>query len=221
MQRVDLAVALKSVNARKIASYFRTTLTTNLIKFPMVEVLNKAVEKIPVPDAVRGVAVGAIFTTATLPITNFRYCRSVGEPVTFGTLYKAYFPTVCRDIVYNVARTSTNKGMDIQFSFSFSNIFTIFHSTISFLSFLFMHTSEYECKFMPEHKFCFIITILYIVRFKCFTYFVFTCSQCHCHHRYHNNIRLHSHVKSFQHSANVSPSSSRRPMGSSCRCLSR
>ena len=94
-----------------MSRYFTTTLTTNLIKFPMVEVLNQAVTRLPIPDAVRGVAVGAIFTTATLPITNYRFAKSMGEPVTFAGLYKAYLPTVTRDIIYSVARTQTNTGL--------------------------------------------------------------------------------------------------------------
>jgi hypothetical protein len=101
--------------AQYMMRYFRTTLATNLIKFPMVEVLNKAVEQLPLSNSIRGVAVGAIFTTATLPITNYRFCKSVGEEVSFSALYKAYLPTVTRDIIYSVARTQMNTGLFFAF----------------------------------------------------------------------------------------------------------
>lgn len=59
---------------------------------------------VDVPAAARGAVTGAVFTTATLPITNYRFCKSMGIPVDFGGLYKAYLPTVLRDVVYGMCR---------------------------------------------------------------------------------------------------------------------
>jgi len=57
---------------------------------------------------IKGLIVGFIFTTATLPITNFRYRMSIQTPVAEaikpGVLYQAYLPTVVRDMVYAIAR---------------------------------------------------------------------------------------------------------------------
>ena len=78
------------------------------------------------PPQLRGAITGAIFCTLTLPITNYRCvflntlknrgdlwanataktdCKSMNLPVDPATLYKAYLPTVLRDIVYGMART--------------------------------------------------------------------------------------------------------------------
>jgi hypothetical protein len=60
---------------------------------------------VDLPAQARGALTGAVFCTLTLPITNYRYCKSMGLPVDPATLYKAYIPTVLRDIVYGMART--------------------------------------------------------------------------------------------------------------------
>lgn len=108
VKRVSVSEALRDVSARQMVKYFRTTLATNIIKFPMYEVLSQVTERMAIPQALKGVANGIIFTTATLPITNYRYCKSVGQPVSLSGLYKAYIPTVARDIVYGLARTQAN-----------------------------------------------------------------------------------------------------------------
>merc|ERR1719162_2207904 len=58
-----------------------------------------------VPAAVRGTVTGIIFTSATLPITNYRFRKSMNLPMGgVSGLYQAYLPTVGRDIVYGIAR---------------------------------------------------------------------------------------------------------------------
>ncbi|KAH3758553.1 membrane carrier 4 [Pelomyxa schiedti] len=109
VQRVGVVQAIKQTNMKHVSKYFRTTLTTNMLKFPMYEVLSLLSDSVPVPPSVRGLATGALFTTATLPITNYRYSKSVGEPISFSSLYKAYPPTLVRDMIYGVARTKANQ----------------------------------------------------------------------------------------------------------------
>merc|ERR1719343_1243426 len=45
-----------------------------------------------------------IFCTTTLPITNFRFRKSMNLPITASNLYQAYLPTVLRDILYGIVR---------------------------------------------------------------------------------------------------------------------
>jgi len=59
---------------------------------------------IPVSPALRGTVTGMVFTSTTLPITNYRYRKSMNMEVDFGALYQAYLPTVLRDIVYGIVR---------------------------------------------------------------------------------------------------------------------
>lgn len=41
VKRVSVSEALRDVSARQMVKYFRTTLATNIIKFPMYEVLSQ------------------------------------------------------------------------------------------------------------------------------------------------------------------------------------
>ena len=55
---------------------------------------------------------GAIFTSTTLPITNYRYRKSMGfDSIEFKDLYQAYIPTVLRDIVYGVVRNQVTSTL--------------------------------------------------------------------------------------------------------------
>ena len=106
VKRMTLAQAIADVDAQQCYSYFKTTLPTNFIKFPLFEVLNEISGKLDVPSSLKGVITGVIFTTATLPLTNYRYCKSVQEDVSITSpkLWKAYIPTVVRDVIYANAR---------------------------------------------------------------------------------------------------------------------
>ena len=78
VKRMTLAQAIADVDAQQCYSYFKTTLPTNFIKFPLFEVLNEISGKLDVHSSLKGVITGVIFTTATLPLTNYRYvslCR--------------------------------------------------------------------------------------------------------------------------------------------------
>jgi len=56
----------------------------------------------------RGAVTGAIFCTLTLPITNYRFRKSLNLPIELRLLYQAYLPTVLRDIIYGTVRTLVN-----------------------------------------------------------------------------------------------------------------
>merc|ERR1719276_684285 len=64
-----------------------------------------------IPPAIRGFITGMVFTSATLPVTNFRYRKSMELPVNWSNIYEAYFPTVIRDIVYGISRNYLTLGM--------------------------------------------------------------------------------------------------------------
>ena len=106
VKRMTLSQAISEVDVQQMIKYFQTTLPTNFIKFPLFEVLNEVTSKLNVPASLKGVVAGTIFTTATLPLTNYRYCKSVQEEVTWTSpkLWKAYIPTVVRDIIYANSR---------------------------------------------------------------------------------------------------------------------
>merc|ERR1719188_480091 len=92
-----------------VSAFFRTTISTNLLKFPLFEAVSMFLSLLPnMNNVVRGLIVGFIFTTATLPVTNFRYRMSIQTPVADamkpGALFQAYLPTVVRDMIYAIGR---------------------------------------------------------------------------------------------------------------------
>jgi hypothetical protein len=109
VKRMSVKDAMAELTPAMIFSFFTTTISTNLIKFPLFEAVAMFVALLPdMPMTVKGLVVGFIFTTSTLPITNFRYRMSIQTPVAEamkpGLLYQAYLPTVVRDMVYAIAR---------------------------------------------------------------------------------------------------------------------
>ena len=95
--------------------YFNTTLPTNFTKFPLFEVLNEVISKLDgVHPTLKGVLAGALFTTATLPLTNYRYCKSVQEEVSLSSpkLRKAYIPTVVRDMICANSRNAVTAALE-------------------------------------------------------------------------------------------------------------
>ena len=109
VRRMTLSQAISEVDTKQMVEYFKTTLPTNFIKFPLFEVLNEITSKLDnIPPSLKGIVAGALFTTATLPLTNYRYCKSVQEEVSLSSpkLWKAYLPTVIRDIIYANARNA-------------------------------------------------------------------------------------------------------------------
>jgi len=105
VERKGVLTAMQEHNLEKIMKFFSTTLPTNFIKFPLFEVVNMIINGFSIPASIRGTATGVIFTSATLPITNYRFKKSMNLP-TGGVagLYQAYLPTVGRDVLYGIAR---------------------------------------------------------------------------------------------------------------------
>lgn len=104
VQRISVSESVKQLDVKKSVEFFKTTLPTNFIKFPLFEAVNAAMMVAPGSGAVKGAITGLAFTTATLPITNYRFCKSMGIAVDSGALFKAYLPTCVRDMAYGVAR---------------------------------------------------------------------------------------------------------------------
>lgn len=105
VERKPVAQAIEEHNVQKIMSFFQTTVSTNFIKFPFFEIVNMIVNSFEIPASVRGTATGMIFTSATLPITNYRFKKSMNLPMGgVQGLYQAYLPTVGRDVIYGIAR---------------------------------------------------------------------------------------------------------------------
>lgn len=106
VNRVPVIQAFKELDANKVKSYLKTTMATNFIKFPFFEATNVIMSGVAIPPAARGTVTGAIFCTTTLPITNYRFRKSMGWEVTPSQLYQAYLPTVLRDILYGIVRNN-------------------------------------------------------------------------------------------------------------------
>lgn len=104
VKRIPLKQAIEEVDMSQVSKFFETTLPTNFIKFPFFEVVNLLMTLMPVSPSMRGTVTGMVFTTTTLPITNYRYRKSMNMEADFGALYQAYIPTVMRDIVYGIVR---------------------------------------------------------------------------------------------------------------------
>jgi len=111
VKRIPLSDALKEIKPEDIWKFFQTTVPTNFIKFPFFEAVNVIMGSIPVSPEIRGTVTGCVFTTATLPITNYRYRKSMGLPVEISALYQAYIPTVLRDIVYGIVRNRVSSAL--------------------------------------------------------------------------------------------------------------
>jgi len=104
VKRMKIMEAINDVSPAMMLDFFKTTLTTNFLKFPFFEAINAFCAAMPISPSVRGVFTGFVFTSATLPVTNYRYRKSMQLEVNWGNIYEAYFPTVIRDIVYGICR---------------------------------------------------------------------------------------------------------------------
>jgi len=104
VNRMTVAQAIASVKVEDCLKFFLTTFPTNMLKFPIFEMINTALGFTSLSGGTRGMVNGWLFCSLSLPITNYRYRKSVGLPIEPALLYQAYPPTVLRDIVYGLAR---------------------------------------------------------------------------------------------------------------------
>jgi hypothetical protein len=104
VKRMTFGQAWAEMTFAATAKFFLTTFPTNMLKFPAFEVINMVLSFTSMTGAVRGVVNGFFFCTLMLPVTNYRFRKSMGWEIKPALLYQAYVPTVARDIVYGWAR---------------------------------------------------------------------------------------------------------------------
>ncbi|CAE7691168.1 unnamed protein product, partial [Symbiodinium pilosum] len=108
VQRKTLREAMRQVDPEMMRKHFKTTLPTSLVKQPLNEGLLAVLRATGWSDGMQGLMLGILYPTLTLPLTNFRLRRSLGQKFKFTDLYAAYLPTLVRDIVGAQARTRVN-----------------------------------------------------------------------------------------------------------------
>lgn len=111
VKRVPLSEAVKELDLQKVQRFLQTTLATNFIKFPFFEATNVIMQSTNLPPTARGAVLGTVFCTTTLPITNYRFRKSMDLPVTASSLYQAYPATVLRDVLYGIVRNKVMMAM--------------------------------------------------------------------------------------------------------------
>jgi len=104
VKRMTFAQAYQEVTLSLVANFFLTTFPTNMLKFPVFEVINIMMSFTAMAGSIRGVVTGWLFCTIMLPVTNYRFRKSMGWEIKMNLLYQAYIPTVTRDIIYGWAR---------------------------------------------------------------------------------------------------------------------
>merc|ERR1719195_1635017 len=104
VKRMTFEEAWKEITFQLVSNFFLTTFPTNMMKFPIFEVINMLLSFTSLSGPVRGIVNGWLFCTIMLPVTNYRFRKSMGWEIKASLLYQAYLPTVTRDIVYGWAR---------------------------------------------------------------------------------------------------------------------
>lgn len=104
VKRMTFAQAYAELNIQMVVRFFGTTFPTNMLKFPMFEVINIMLSFTSLSGGLRGIINGFLFCTLMLPVTNYRFRKSMGLEIKPALLYQAYVPTVARDIVYGWSR---------------------------------------------------------------------------------------------------------------------
>merc|ERR1712038_2073658 len=109
VKRMTFAQAYNEVTLSLVANFFLTTFPTNMLKFPVFEVINIVMSFTTVAVSIKGVVSGWLFCTIMLPVTNYRFRKSMNWEIKPSLFYQAYIPTVARDIVYGWARAYVGK----------------------------------------------------------------------------------------------------------------
>merc|ERR1719379_301150 len=100
VKRMTFAQAYSEIYFKDVAKFFLTTFPTNMLKFPVFEIINMALSFTELSGSIRGIVNGFLFCTIMLPVTNYRFRKSMNLEIKPSLLYQAYIPTVSRDIVY-------------------------------------------------------------------------------------------------------------------------
>lgn len=105
VKRMTVGAAIREVRLIDILRFFRTVLATNLLKFPFFEAVNDfSTTWSFIPYPLQGIFAAVIYTSAVLPLANYRYIKSLQLKVKFKKLYQTYFPTLLRDLIYGITR---------------------------------------------------------------------------------------------------------------------
>jgi hypothetical protein len=104
VKRMTFSQAIADVKVDQMVKFFGTTFPTNMLKFPVFEVINIMLSFTSLSGGLRGMINGFLFCTIMLPVTNYRFRKSMGWEISPSLLYQAYVPTVARDIVYGWSR---------------------------------------------------------------------------------------------------------------------
>jgi len=110
VKRMKVMDAINDVSPAMMLNFFKTTLATDFLKFPFFEAIHVS-STWPIPPSLRGLSTGFLFTAATLPVTNYRYRKSMQLPIDLSSLYEAFLPTVIRDMVYGIIRNYSTIGL--------------------------------------------------------------------------------------------------------------
>jgi len=104
VKRMTVSQAWSEITFKLVSNFFLTTFPTNMLKFPIFEIINMALTFTSLAGSTRGIVNGFLFCTIMLPVTNYRFRKSMGWEIKPALLYQAYVPTVTRDIIYGWAR---------------------------------------------------------------------------------------------------------------------
>jgi hypothetical protein len=104
VKRMTVSQAWEEINFKLVSNFFLTTFPTNMLKFPVFEMINVGLSFTALAGSLRGIVNGFLFCTIMLPVTNYRFRKSMGWEIKASLLYQAYIPTVSRDIIYGWAR---------------------------------------------------------------------------------------------------------------------
>lgn len=116
VERMTVAQAMSEISCARVLKFFMTTLPTNLLKFPVFEVISMVMSFTSLSGGLRGVMSGWLFCTIMLPVTNYRFQKSMGWEINPALLYQAYIPTVARDVAYGAARGIVGEALHRRFS---------------------------------------------------------------------------------------------------------
>ncbi len=112
VKRVPVHVALQEFDVKRSwKMFYEATLPTNLIRFPFYEIVAALLRGVPIPHTWRGLVTGIVYTTSTLPLGNYRFMKSVRRKITTRDLFKAYWPTLFRDVIYSVVRANVDAAL--------------------------------------------------------------------------------------------------------------
>lgn len=104
VERCTLWHAMQVVKVKDCLAFFLTTFSSNMLKFPVFEVINAMFSFTSLSGSLRGTLSGWLFCTIMLPVTNYRFRKSMNLPIKPSLLYQAYPPTVLRDMSYGWGR---------------------------------------------------------------------------------------------------------------------